>query len=633
MSVLGIALLRRFAAFLQPLETTAYGIPLGVVTASLTLVPFANISGTSATLAVSGAALSVAVAFLVWPGPIVFPGATLQRRRDRCTARGNLSALVSRPTRIPLRWSYLPALVVGCFITRWALFWSTALTFEADGLWASQINIWGDWTQHLGDVASFVYGGNMPPDHPRFAGHTYPYHYLAAFTSALMVELGMTPITALTLHSFLFSVLITLGIYAFATRLTGSRGVAALTLVLFFLGGTLGWSLILADIDSAHSVLGPVLQNPWNQTRQEAANFRWQNMYFSLIAPQRGYLYGLPLSLLIFTLLLEAVQTRQNRLFVVAGVVAGLLPLAHLSTLLALALITPFIALLFPSSRWLLFFVVWVALAVPQLYFQQGGEPGATSALRLQLGWVAAPDPWLWFWLKNLGWFLPLLAIALASRTLVPAASRRLLWAFMPAFIVTNVLVFQPWDWDNIKFMLYWFLAVSILVAALLVRAWREYSSPLVRTLISVAVATMIMSGVLLNLQQMLGKDRALLLTNEELELAMAVRAKTPPQSVFVAGLQHNHPVAVLSGRRVVMGYPGPLWAQGLDYVERERDVQAIYAFAPNTPELLSKYGVDYVVIGPYERDRLGANVTEYRDRYPTVIATPQYEIFAVKGG
>ncbi len=323
----------------------------------------------------------------------------------------------------------------------------------------------------------------------------------------------------------------------------------------------------------------------------------------------------------------------QNRLFVAAGVVAGLLPLAHLSTLLTLALITPFIALLFPSPRWLLFFAVWVVLAVPQLYFQQGGGPGATSALRVQLGWVAAPDPWLWFWLKNLGWFLPLLAIALVSRSLLPPDSRRFLWAFMPVFIITNILVFQPWDWDNIKFILYWFLAVSILVAALLVRAWREYQSPLVRLLIAMTVATMIMSGVLLNLQQMLGKDRHLLLTNEELELAMAVRAQTPPQSVFVAGLQHNHPVSVLSGRRVAMGYPGPLWAQGLDYVERERDVQAIYAFAPNTPALLSKYGVDYVVIGPYERDQLAANVAEYRGRYPTVIATPQYEVFSVRSG
>jgi hypothetical protein len=63
-------------------------------------------------------------------------------------------------------------------------------------------------------------------------------------------------------------------------------------------------------------------------------------------------------------------------------VVAGLLPLAHLGSLLGLALITPFLFLLFSSRGWVLFFGAWVAIAIPQLYLQQGGERGATGALR-----------------------------------------------------------------------------------------------------------------------------------------------------------------------------------------------------------------------------------------------------------
>jgi hypothetical protein len=39
---------------------------------------------------------------------------------------------------------------------------------------------------------------------------------------------------------------------------------------------------------------------------------------------------------------------------------------------------------------------------------------------------------------------------------------------------------------------------------------------------------------------------------------------------------------------------------------------------------------VDYVAIGPYERDKLAANLEAYRSSYPRVLRTPHYEVFAV---
>jgi uncharacterized membrane protein len=329
--------------------------------------------------------------------------------------------------------------------------------------------------------------------------------------------------------------------------------------------------------------------------------------------------------------LFAAVQGRGWHTFMLAGLVAGLLPLAHLSTLLALALVTPFLFLLFPSWRWVWFFASWVVIAMPQLFLQQGGlRRGATAALRLQVGWVAPPDPWPWFWLKNLGWFLPLLLLALGVRDLLAPPARRFLWAFMPLFAIANLAVFQPWDWDNFKFLVYWFLAVSILVAAYLAKTWRAHRDPTVRCLIVGAVATMILSGLLVNVQQLVGADRWPLATTEEVELADRVRAQTPAHAIFAIGLQNNHPITMLTGRPVVMGYPGWLWTQGIDYARRERDLRAIYAFAPDAPDLLRRYGVAYLVIGPSERQELHADEGAYRARYPVIISTEHYEVFKV---
>jgi hypothetical protein len=45
----------------------------------------------------------------------------------------------------------------------------------------------------------------------------------------------------------------------------------------------------------------------------------------------------------------------------------------------------------------------------------------------------------------------------------------------------------------------------------------------------------------------------------------------------------------------------------------------------------LLRYGVDYLVVGPYERREFGANLGAYQARYPSLIRTPNYEIFAVR--
>ena len=643
--------LRRLTDRLTPLETWAYGLPLGAVVGSLALLALAlAFGGLSAALVLAVAVISLAVAIWLWPWQ------TLLRFSREANARGQrlgfaatTSVTSSRRSAAPVEqsgWTKalatfgpLSAIILGIFVVRWALLWAGAFTYDARGLWANQLTLWGDWALHLGDVTAFVYGDNFPPQNTRYAGGPLAYHYLTSITGAAFVELGMNPVAALQLHSFIFCMLLLFGLYAFALRLTADREAAGVSVGLFLLGGSLGWLLIASQINSSHDFLGTLQRQPWDTGPQQDGGFLWQNSFFALIQPQRGYLYGLPLLLLIGTLLYIGIEEYRPRYFVAAGLIAATLPFAHTSTLVALALIAPFVAIFFyePSRRWFvawaLFFGLWIAVAVPQLYLQQGGQRGETAAIRWQIGWMTTSthDPWIWFWLKNLGWFIPLLCVALASRTLVAPTARKFLWAFMPTFVICNLIVFRPWDWDNTKFFFYWFLAVCILVAALLTRTWREQRSPLIRFILVSIVLSMTLSGLLVNYQQLAGKDRNVLLSTEELTVAEQVRALTPPHATFATGTQHNHPVPVLAGRRVIMSYTGWLFAFGINYTERQRDVQAIYSLAANTPALLDKYDTDYVVIGPGERREFKPNVEAFRSRYERIINTGNYEIFKVR--
>jgi hypothetical protein len=609
MGAMGIALLRRLGCSLDPLEQLAYGFPLGIVATSLALLATASLTGTLGwEIVVASGAVSVGIAAASWP------------RRQASAARGAMASGA-------IGWAAV--VVIGLIGLRWAAYWRSALVLAPDGLWAGSVNIWGDWSQHLGDVTAFAYGDNFPPTNPRLAGQPFAYHYLSSLTVAAMVPLGLDPVRGLPLHSCVLSLFVALGIYALARRLTGRDGAAALALLLFALGGGLGWWFQLAKLapsqDGWHALRGVY----WDAGLQASSNLLWPNMFFALLAPQRALLYGLPLGLLSLTLLFTGIETRRNRDFVVAGVSAGLLPLAHLGTLLALALITPFLYSLFPRRQWVLFFAVWCALALPQLWLQQSGGPGAMSAMRVQLGWVAGPDAWPWFWLKNLGLFVPLAAVALVRGDPTVPRARRFLAGFMPLFLIANAVVFQPWAWDNTKVLAYWFLACCILVAALVSRAW-ESGGARGRVVIAVMLATMVGSGLLENLSQARGRDRHLLLTAEELRLATSTRARTPSHAVLVVGLRHNHPITLLTGRRVVLGYPGWMWSQGLHYQRREQALGAIFALTEDAPRLLQQYGVDYVVIGPDERQRFAGDLEGYRARFPTLLRTENYEIFAV---
>ncbi len=623
----GVTALGRLSAQLDAVECWVYGLPLGIVAGSLVMLGSALVTGelsVAIIATVSVASLAGAVAFRPGRrGPL-----------DWGSPRGRFGEAARAAMRYAGPFSLA---LLAMFVLTWGALFARVLVTDAQGLWAGQVNVWGDWALHLGDVTSFAYGDNFPAENPRFAGEPLPYHYLSSLTCAAAVKLGMTPAGSLALHSFLLALACLLGLFAFARRLTADRAAAGAATGLFLLGGGLGWVVTAVDVNETKD-LGSLVRAPWHPESQREYGFAWMNQFAAMIEPQRGYLYGLPLTLLILTLLLIGVRDWRPWTFAAAGAVAGTLPIAHSSSLVALAMITPFLALLFRTDpltwlrSWALFFGVWVAAAVPQMLVQNGGGAGPASSIRWQVGWLAdsGSEPWLWFWAKNLGWFLPLLAVALFDRRLLPTESWRVVWACMPIFVVCNLIAFLPWDWDNTKFLFYWFLAVCIAVGALLAKLWRESPAPAVRLLVAGAVTTMVASGVLVNAAQLTGKDRHLMLTAEELRIAQLVRERTPAQSVFVTDFRHDNPISVVAGRRVVTGYSGWLFSEGVDFAERERDVRALYKLGPDFDSLVARYGIDYVVVGPGERETFSADAAAFRARFPLTVSTASYEVFRV---
>ncbi len=430
-------------------------------------------------------------------------------------------------------------------------------------------------------------------------------------------------------------------LYHWASRLTGDRAAARLVPPLVFLSGGLGWWMLFHEtqgLGRGLTGLAELLRRPAHDYTMFPGALRWGNAVLTLLIPQRAFLLGLPLFLMVWTLWWRALgeePTRENgprqlRLMTGAGVLAGLLPQAHAHSFAVLMASAVCLVPLFPAFKaWVRFFGYAAAVAAPQLIYSAVGSSVRTGTfVAWHLGWDRGEQGVAAFWLYNTGLVWPLLLLALlwrGSRPVVPARLALFLSPFVIWFIAPNLLRLSPWIWDNIKFLFFWYVAATPLVALVVVRIWR-----LPRRLgwlpASALLLSLILSGAL-DVWRIAGRVTAQRIFDAQgLAFARLVTTVTPPRALVLHLPTYNHPV-YLSGRRSLLGYPGHIPSQGLDAGTREQDVARIYAGDAEASALLARYGVDYIVLGPHERSTLVVN-EEFLKRFEWVGEVGDYRLY-----
>jgi uncharacterized membrane protein len=198
-------------------------------------------------------------------------------------------------------------------------------------------------------------------------------------------------------------------------------------------------------------------------------------------------------------------------------------------------------------------------------------------------------------------------------------------------FLVPNVVVLQPWDWDNTKFFIFWALLGSIMVGAFIagmVKLW-----PWTAWLAALMLILLGLSGALDLARASDASISSYRFTDTKgLQVAEWVRQNTAPNAVFALADEHNSPIPTLAGRRVMSGYPGWLWTYGLaDYQRKQADEVAVLRGDQNTPDLVDRYNVSYVLIGPQElaAPRL-ASQSYWRQHGTLVYSNGEYSVYRV---
>jgi hypothetical protein len=354
------------------------------------------------------------------------------------------------------------------------------------------------------------------------------------------------------------------------------------------------------------------------------------------------------------------------------GLLAGMLPLIHLHSLAVLFVVTAFLFVFKPQKwrAWIAFGIGTALVAVPELLWSTAGSATRTSEFfGWNFGWDKNQDEsFFWFWLKNTGVLIPLLLagiylviskfsdrasadadenekkrakINIDKKELSKVNSRfalngkSLLLFYLPfvfLFFVCNVAKLAPWEWDNIKVLIYWFIVSIPLVALVLVRLYNRNGFG--RLIAAGCLILLTLSGAIDVFRTASKQINYGLFDADAVRVAELIKRRTEPNALFLNAPTYNSAV-VLSGRRSLMRYVGHLASHGIDYGERENDLRRIYEGNATADIFLRKHSVEYVLISPAERSYMQENGRELGEdffaKYPLVAESGEYRVYKVR--
>jgi hypothetical protein len=617
-------------------ERLAFGAVLGAMAVTATTFAVSTLFRDVTLLTVlAGAVLALVLGAM---------GLVIGGERPRADLSDARARWVRSPSTAGHPWP-VAAVAIACGL--WTVhFLHQAYVYTPDGLFAGYVNIWGDWAAHLTFAGSFAYGHNFPPEYPIDPGHHLGYPFMIDFFAADLVPLGARLTTSLVMTSGLLGLAFPAVLYLAAQRFAGGRLAAGISVFVFLLSGGLGFYFLIGDVQQLG--LAALVHLPREYTLDRDLNFQWLNPVLAYLVPQRSTLFGFSLALIVLVVLWIAAHAGAGwQPFVFAGLVAGVMPVFHVHAYGTVVALSVFWAVFNRRAQWLGFFAPALAVGVPILLWMWpaantsicGGGP-SLGGYCIEVGWLSYLDwqrdglAWFgrdfpWFWIKNTSVFIPLLVFALFARGWFPTSFPRWFAPMWLWFLVPNVIVLQPWDWDNTKFFVFWALLGSIVVGGLLAHMLRRGPGTAI-----VAVGMMVLLGLSGALDLARASDfsvSSVRFTDAGgLKVADWVRAHTSPDAIFAVADEHNNPIPTLAGRRELIGYPGWLWTYGLpDYVQKGVDEKLILDGDPSTPSLVAHYGVDYVMIGPQEL-AIGASLAYWGDHATLVYGDGEYSVYRV---
>jgi hypothetical protein len=428
----------------------------------------------------------------------------------------------------------------------------------------------GDISLHLNLIRYLATGVAFWPESPILSDTPLSYPLGADLFNSLLEVLGVETIRGLVW--------------------TGLAGAALTGYALWLWGGAFGIAALLFNGGLAGFAVLRTLQIEDFQREMV-----WKNLFLSMFVTQRGLLFALPAGLFLLNVWREQFFRSPNRPVPswLQVLLYASMPLfnVHAFLFLSFVLLATFVTSFFNgrgahparpgdaqaagqparlrnsvanrAAREVIVLVASAALPATAGILLVTGFFSVYSGIRWHPGWITAEAGWdLGVWLWNFGLSLPLamvLAVALFFERDLEA--RCFVWTASVLFATCCVFVFAPWEWDNMKLMLWSWLVIAPYL-------WKKILAPLRFPARATVCLALFFSGGVSLIGGLDARHGYAVAQRSELDAWRHATADIPPETRFACVSDYNHPL-ILLGRRVACGYEGHLWSHGLDYSER----------------------------------------------------------------
>ncbi len=497
-----------------------------------------------------------------------------------------------------------------------------------DGL-STPHNTFGDIQYHLAMINSFSLGKNFPPQNPIYAGVRLSYPFMIDFYSAVFRTVDLNLQYSLIIPGLIFGICFFSFFILFAYRFLKSGIGALISLLIFAFNGGLGGYLVLKEAIFS-SNFSRALPEKFSSVIDKY-NFRFPNGISSVFMAERPILVGMSAFFLILILFwLSFEKEKADRELGLAGLIIGLLPLWHTHTLIALGLVLPFYVVCYwiynkVSFKRVLRFIapifyfsiplgfLGILWHIPQVF------GGGVHFFSLKTGWVVGSEGFWKFWLINLGIFPVLILFAFLFLNKI---QKLFYLSVLSIPFIANFVNFQPFAWDNYKILLIWYAVSSIAVAKLVSFLLMKRNIGKIAAIGIILFSTI--SGAVLIVGDYLTYYG--LFSKEDIELSNWEIMNTKPTDLILTGPQHDQ-FSILAGRKILMGYPGYLWTQGIDSGHRGNDIKKMYHGDMN---LIKNYGVKFIVLGYEEKNSYHPDEKFLDSNFILVKQTENFKIYKV---
>ena len=541
----------------------------------------------------------------------------------------------SQPPIGPALWCVIPCLAVMAYMQ-----YTHTIRPEAGALYTGQ-STYGDLNLHLG-IATGLVNASYPPEYTILPGARLGYPFLMDAASASLYMTGLGLRWAFIIPGVLMSGLVMWGFFTLCWELTRSTRVCVLAFFLLFLNGGLGFAYVIdmaiKDPTAFKEVFTGFYKAPANMVEH---NIRWVNVMVDMMLPQRTILSGWMMEMPALWMLVRAVRSRRARHFAALGLWAGAMPMVHTHSFLALGLISAGVMVMTliwdkqgrakALGRFALYGGIAVALALPQLMIWTFPQTVGGGSLRLRWAWVNNQDgklidEYFWFWIKNVG---PVYLVMIPAALMGTRRQKALAVGALAVYLIADLILFQPNDYDNNKLFYVAFIAMLPLAANYLVALYDRLKGLPGRGLIAaVFIAVSLLSGALSVARECVSEYQ--LYSAAEVGAVRWLSENAPEHAVVLTGTQHKNAPATLGGMRLVCGTPTFLYYHGVDYTRQMDDARQMYAFPAESEALFDRYDVSYIYISGFERGSFDIDEETIADRYPLVFEQDDVRLYSV---